>query len=109
MARDKVLEWLLEPNQPSVRYLALTQLLGKRETDPEVREARARIPSTGWVADLLAGRDPAGWWARDKGWMEPRFVATHWVMLALAHHEAGRFRNRPDARGVREPRKDSTD
>jgi hypothetical protein len=84
MSAAKTLDWLLEPDQPSIRYLALTQLLGKSETDPEVRDARTRIPSTGWVAEILSRRDPAGWWVRDRGWMEPRFIATHWIMLALA-------------------------
>lgn len=79
-----VLDWLLEPSQPSVRYLALTQLLGRPETDPDVRQARAQIPSTGWVAETLSRRDPAGWWVRDRGWLEPRFLGTHWNLLALA-------------------------
>jgi hypothetical protein len=82
--RDKVLDWLLEPSQPSIRYLTLTGLLGKRETDPEVRETRGRLASTGWVEAILSRRDPAGWWVRDRGWLEPRFVGTHWSMLALA-------------------------
>ena len=41
--RDEVIEWLLEPNNPPVRYLTLTNLLGKPATDPEVRRARARL------------------------------------------------------------------
>jgi hypothetical protein len=62
--RDKVLDWLLDPEQPSIRYLAMTQLLGKRESDSEVREAKARIPAVGWVAEMLSRRDPAGWTLR---------------------------------------------
>ena len=53
MTRPEVLDWLLEPEQPSVRYLALTQLLGKRPSDSEVRETKARIPSAGWAAEIL--------------------------------------------------------
>jgi hypothetical protein len=82
--RHNVLDWLLEPDQPSVRYLALTRLVGRKETDPEVREAKAFIPSVGCAADILSRRDPAGWWVRDRGWLEPRFTGTHWNMLALA-------------------------
>jgi hypothetical protein len=84
MPRDKVIDWLLEPAQPSVRYLALTRLVGRKESDPEVREAKAQIPSVGWTADILSHRDPSGWWVRDRGWLEPRFTGTHWNMLALA-------------------------
>ncbi len=90
MPSDRVLEWLLEPSQPSIRYLALTQLLGKKESDPEVRAARARIPTAGWGADILARRDPAGWWVRPRGWLEPRFLGTNWNLLALADLGASR-------------------
>jgi hypothetical protein len=94
--RDQVLEWLLEPEQPSIRYLALTQLLGKRGTDPAVREARAKIPSVGWVAEILRRRNPAGWWVQDRSRMEPRFLGTHWNMLALS--DLGATRAIPEVR-----------
>ncbi|HTW40164.1 MAG TPA: hypothetical protein VMF04_04835 [Thermoplasmata archaeon] len=84
MTDPRALAWLLEEEQPSIRYLTLTQLLKKKETDSEVRETRARIPKIGWAAAILARRDPAGWWVRDRGWLEPRFSGTHWNMLALA-------------------------
>lgn len=91
-----VLEWLLEPSQPSVRYLTLTQLIGRHESSPEVREAKAMIRSVGWVKDTLARRDPGGWWVRDGGRMEPRFLGTHWTMLALA--DLGVSRDIPQVR-----------
>ncbi len=87
---DPVVEWLLEPNQPSVRYLTLTRLLGRPESDPQVRMARDAIPTTGWVRDLLARRDPGGWWGHPRNRMEPRFTGTHWNMLALADLGASR-------------------
>jgi hypothetical protein len=90
MPRDRVVDWLLEPTQPSIRYLTLTRLLGKRETDSEVRVARGRIPASGWVREILDHRDPGGWWVRDRGWLEPRFLGTHWNMLALADLAATR-------------------
>ncbi len=40
---EDVLRWLLEPTNPPVRYLTLTDLLGRPETDPEVRSTRARL------------------------------------------------------------------
>lgn len=84
MPREKILDWLLEEEQPSVRYLALTQLLGKKETDSEVRDAKDRIPSVGWAAEILARRDPAGWWVREKNLYHPKYVSTNWNLLALA-------------------------
>ncbi len=87
---SKPIDWLLEEDQPSIRYLTLTQLLGRKESDPEVRQAKARIPKVGWASEMLERRDPAGWWAQDRGWMEPRFLSTHWNMLALADLGASR-------------------
>jgi hypothetical protein len=81
---DKVLDWLLDPIQPAIRYLTLTRLQRKPETSSEVREARKRIPVDPWVAAILARRNPAGWWERDHNWLEPRFLGTNWCMLALA-------------------------
>ena len=39
MHEKRVLDWLLEKEQPAVRYLALTDLVGIRKKDPEVKEA----------------------------------------------------------------------
>src|SRR2546422_10998637 len=96
MSRDKVLDWLLELEQPSVRYLALTQLLGKSETDSDVKHAKARIPSAGWAAEMLARRDPAGWWVRDAHPMSPKYVAMNWNLLALS--DLGATRATPEVR-----------
>ncbi len=96
MAHQKVLDWLLEPNQPSIRYLTLTQLLGKKESDSEVREAKARIPKAGWAADMLAKRDPAGWWVRDAHPMSPKYVAMNWNLLALS--DLGATKDIPEVR-----------
>jgi hypothetical protein len=94
--RGGVLEWLQEPSQPSLRYLTLTQLLGRRDSDAEVRAAQAKIPTAGWVSDTLARRDPGGWWVREGGWLEPRFLGTNWTLLALS--DLGATRAIPEVR-----------
>ncbi len=94
MARDKVVDWLLEPDQPSVRYLTLTQLLGKKETDSDVKAAKARIPKVGWVADTLARRDPGGWWVRDGHPKMPEYTSTNYTLVALS--DLGATRDIPE-------------
>ncbi len=84
MPRAKVLDWLLAEDQPSVRYRTLTELLGRPESDPDVRATKARIPEVGWAAELLARRDPAGWWLRGESLYTPKYVATNWNLLALS-------------------------
>ncbi len=96
MPRDKVLAWLLEPEQPSIRYLTLTQLLGKSETDSEVREAKAQVPQAGWVADMLVRRDPGGWWVRDGHPKMPEYTSTNYTLVALS--DLGASRDIPEVR-----------
>lgn len=96
MTRRAVLDWLLKEDQPSVRYLALTQLEGRKERDAEVRRTKARIPTTGWVAEILSRRDPAGWWAREKSLYTPKYISTNWNLLALS--DLGATRAIPEVR-----------
>ena len=96
MPTDRVIDWLLEPSQPAIRFLTLTQVLGRAGANPEVRSARARIRDDPWVREMLAHRDPGGWWVRDRGWLEPRFLGTHWNLLALA--DLGVTRELPEIR-----------
>ena len=42
MNRDAILDWLLEEDNPPVRFLTLTRLLHGSETDARVQEARAK-------------------------------------------------------------------
>jgi hypothetical protein len=43
----KVLNWMLEDDQPSVRYHTLVDLLGGKAHDPEVKAAYSKIPRVG--------------------------------------------------------------
>jgi hypothetical protein len=86
------LRWLLEADQPAVRYRALVDLMGRPETDPEVRGARARISRTGWAYDQLRRQGPKGFWEpREpknlREWIDflyyPTYRATNWRALVL--------------------------
>jgi len=76
--------WLLEKDQPSVRYRALTELLGRSEDDEEVREARRMIPTRGWAADILRAQNPGGWWVSKEDLYRPKYLSTNWMLLILS-------------------------
>ena len=78
------LEWLLEENQPSIRYLALTQLLGKPDDDSEVQSAKAMITETGWASDILGKQLPGGWWIEEESLYKPKYLSTNWMLLILS-------------------------
>src|SRR5436309_7344210 len=93
MPRDSVLDWLLEPDQPSVRYYTMIDLLGRREDDPDVREAHSRIPRVCWARDILRLQKPKGFWEPHepttvREWLEflyfPVYVATTWRAIVLS-------------------------
>ncbi len=49
----KVIEWLLEEDNPPVRYLTLTRLLGRPDAASEVRRAKARLMDYGVTQQIL--------------------------------------------------------
>ena len=59
------MEWLLEPENPSVRYWTLTDILDRPADDPEVQEAKAAIAQQPLVQELFAHQQPDGHWGDD--------------------------------------------
>lgn len=84
MVAKAVLDWLLEEDQPAIRYHTLTELLEKPLDDGEVQSARERIPLKGWAADILAEQNPAGWWVGDDSLYRPKYLSTNWMLLILS-------------------------
>jgi hypothetical protein len=80
----RVMDWLLEPDQPAIRYLSLTQLQGRSETDEEVRRDRGLITATGWAAQILASQSPSGWWVSGEKLYTPKYLSTNWMLLMLS-------------------------
>ena len=80
----KVLDWLLEENQPAVRYFALRRLSGRAEDDPDVIAARRSIAKAGWAAEILATQNPGGWWVGEEALYRPKYLSTNWMLLILS-------------------------
>jgi len=59
-------EWLLEVENPSVRYWTLIDILGRSVDDAEVQETRAAIAQQPLVQDLFAKQHPGGHWGDDE-------------------------------------------
>ena len=83
-ARADVLDWLLQPSQPAVRYRALVDLLDRTSGDPDVRQARAAIPRRGWAADILKSQRPGGFWEAREDLYRPKYTASIWRFIVLA-------------------------
>ncbi len=78
------LSWLLEPESPGVRYLALRDVLQRPADDPELAAARRAAHTEGPIATVLANMDAQGWWVRPGPGYNPKYRATDWSLLLLA-------------------------
>lgn len=97
---QRLIDWLLEEDQPAIRFVALTQLLDRKAEDPEVIEAKAAIPRHGWAADILAKQDAGGWWASRDAFYRPKYLSSNWMLLVLA--DLGMTREDPRIRKAAE-------
>jgi hypothetical protein len=80
------LAWLLERENPSVRALALTELLDRDAEDEEVVEARQGIAKAVYAAQILAGQHPDGHWGMpERYFLKHTGTAWRWLLL----HELG--------------------
>jgi hypothetical protein len=83
MGMKGVLSWLLEPSEPSVRYLAMRDLLdGTSESDLEL--ARKAIGTRGWAADILSKQKPGGYWEAKEDLYRPKYLSTNWMLITLS-------------------------
>jgi hypothetical protein len=80
--RADPLPWLLETQNPPVRYWALRDLCDRPANDPQVRAARAAIPAWPPLAELLAAQKRDGYWIK-RNYYLPRTRGTFWVLSVL--------------------------
>ncbi len=78
------LAWLLEPESPGVRYLALRDLLNRPPNDPELRAAQAEAHAQGPIAAILDAMNEAGYWAEPGPGYNPKYRSTVWALILLA-------------------------
>ncbi|CAG0928320.1 hypothetical protein TFLX_00841 [Thermoflexales bacterium] len=76
--------WLLEKDDPGVRYLALRDLMELSADDRELRAARKAAHQQGPIAAVLAAMDKAGFWVEPGPGYNPKYQSTVWALIALA-------------------------
>jgi hypothetical protein len=76
--------WLLEEDNPSVRYFALVDLFEKSKEDPEVLKDKAEIMQKGVVPKILARQNEEGYWEEAEKFYTAKYKGTVWQILILA-------------------------
>ena len=78
------LDWLLEGDDPSVRYFTLTNLLESSPDAPEAAAARREIMARGAVPRMLAEQGEDGHWEGRDRFYTGKYRGTVWTLLILA-------------------------
>ncbi len=91
-------DWLLEEENPSVRYLTLKNILGISENEPEVKQVKKDIMNKGVVPKILAKQNSEGYWGEPEDfYIRSKYKGTVWTFLLLAQLNAdgkdGRIKN----------------
>ncbi len=94
------ISWLLEPDQPAIRYFTLTDILGKHMDDQEVISTKNEIMTRGDVPKILEGQSKGGFWGEPERYYQPRYTGTAWHFMLLA--EYGADGSHPEIRQIAE-------
>ena len=80
----ETLDWLLEEENPSVRYFALKDLLDLPEGDAEVQCARCQIMKTGPVQEILQKQNTPEYRAKYPAFYTGKYASLVWQTIVLA-------------------------
>jgi hypothetical protein len=79
------LPWLLEEDNPSVRYFALKDILGLSSRDRRLTAARNAIMESGTVPKILAKQKEGGYWEKAEDfYIRTKYKGTVWQLIILA-------------------------
>jgi hypothetical protein len=81
MGSDDVLNWLLEPADPGVEYLARRDLL--KSGPKELAALREKVHREGPIAEVLDQMQPEGYWVKAGAGYNPKYHGTVWSMILL--------------------------
>lgn len=79
-----VLDWLLDPSEPAMRYLVSRDLLSPRPGDRALGRLRADVAKGSWAAKIFTRQKAKTYWATKKACYIPKFTATIWQLQVLA-------------------------
>jgi len=82
--RNDSLPWLLESENPGVRYLALRDLFDLPPDDKKLKSARKSAHKEGPIAMILSNMEKEGYWVKPGPGYTTKYRSTVWAMILLA-------------------------
>lgn len=83
------IDWLLEKENPSVRYFTLKDLLDKSDQDPEVPQAKHEIMERGIVPQILQKQQEDSYIRNFPKFYTDKYEGLVWQLIVLAELGAG--------------------
>jgi hypothetical protein len=81
---ENSINWLLEEENPGVRFLALRDLMNLPQDNPELLVAREKAHQEGPIATVLEAMHPDGYWEEPGPGYLPKYRSTVWSIILLA-------------------------
>jgi len=81
---ELIIHWLLEPDNPSVRYFTLRELLRNDLADAEISQAQDAIMQYGPAATILTLQEKEGFWGDPVKFYTQKYTGTVWQLMILA-------------------------
>ena len=78
-----LVRWLLEEENPSVRYFALRDILDMKEDDPELQAAKAAISTSKVIAKMFSKQKSEGYWEDPASPYHPKYRSSYWQIMIL--------------------------
>jgi hypothetical protein len=81
---SSAIPWLLQKDNPGVRYLALRDLVGLRADDDELIQAKRSAYRDGAIGTVLKDMHPDGYWEKPGPGYNPKYTSTVWSLILLS-------------------------
>jgi hypothetical protein len=87
---NDIIKWLLEEDNPSVRYIALRELLGRKENSFEIIKVKSQILYSTEITKIFDKQDSKGYWLDKDSPYLPKYKASYWTIMLLGQLGLGR-------------------
>jgi len=83
--KNDLINWLLEKNNPSVRYFTLVDILDNHKQNIEVLESKRQIMKSDFVQKIISKQNSRGYWFEPENfYIKRKYKGTVWNFIILA-------------------------
>jgi len=82
-SEKSLVAWLLEVEDPSIRFFTLRDLMNKPENDENVQVTKASISDSKVVKKILSKQSPKGYWENSDSPYQPKYKSSFWQIMIM--------------------------